>query len=93
MQSASTIIRNKTGLHARPASDFVVAAKTYSAKVTIRHAEEDESTAVSAKSIVMLLSQGFEQGTTVTITADGADEDKAVAGLVELIESGFDEDE
>ena len=93
MQSASTTIRNKTGLHARPASDFVAAAKGYASKVTIRATDEAEDTAVSAKSIVMLLAQGFEQGREVTITANGEDEDKAVAELVELIDSGFGEDE
>ena len=93
MQSGNVTIRNKTGLHARPASDFVAAAKSYAAKVTIRNTDEDEDTAVSAKSIVMLLAQGFEQGMNVTITADGADEEQAVAELIELIDSGFGEDE
>ena len=55
MQSASTTIRNKTGLHARPASDFVAAAKGYASKVTIRATDEAEDTAVSAKSIVAIL--------------------------------------
>ena len=93
MRTANTIVRNKTGLHARPASDFVVAAKEYTSKITIRDAAEDESTAVNAKSIVLLLAQGFEQGATVTLAADGPDEDLAVAGLIQLIESGFGEDE
>lgn len=93
MQSGNVTIRNKTGLHARPASDFVAAAKSYAAKVTIRNTDEDEDTAVSAKSIVMLLAQGFEQGMNVTITANGEDEEQAVAELIELIDSGFGEEE
>jgi phosphocarrier protein len=93
MRAANTTVRNKTGLHARPASDFVGAAKGYTAKITIRDSAEDHSTAVNAKSIVMLLAQGFEQGADVTITADGPDEDLAVAALIELIDSGFGEDE
>lgn len=91
MQSASTTIRNKTGLHARPASDFVAAAKNFKSKITICDTA-DQDTAVSAKSIVMLLAQGFEQGTSVTITAEGEDAKQAVTELIELIESGFGEE-
>jgi phosphocarrier protein len=92
MLSASTTIRNKTGLHARPASDFVAAAKGYAARVTIRRTADAEDDAVSAKSIVMLLAQGFEQGDLVTIAADGADEVAAVEGLIELVDAGFGEE-
>ena len=80
---------NATGLHARPASDFVKLAKTFKSKISICRAGEDGG--VNAKSIVMLLSQGFACGTVVEITAEGEDEEAAGKALAELIASGFGE--
>ncbi|MBQ8278740.1 MAG: HPr family phosphocarrier protein [Roseburia sp.] len=81
-------IINKTGLHARPASDFVLTAKKYESKVTIcREGGEP----VNAKSIVRLLAEGIGQGTKVEIAVNGADEEAALAELVALVESGFGE--
>jgi len=80
---------NASGLHARPASDFVKLAKTFQSKISIRRVGEEKG--VNAKSIVMLLSQGLACGTMVEITAEGEDEETAVKALVELIASGFGE--
>ncbi len=85
-----TKIINKTGLHARPASDFVLLAKTFESKITIRNMEEN-SEAVNAKSIMRLLAEGIGQGAAVEITAEGVDEAKAVKDLAALIERGFGE--
>ena len=82
-------IKNRTGLHARPASDFVKAAKQYTSKITIKRAEEE--TGANAKSIVLLLSLGLTKGTQVEISAHGEDEQAAVEALVSLIEEGFGE--
>lgn len=90
MYSKQTKVVNATGLHARPASDFVLAAKKYESKVTIRNVDEDGE-AVNAKSIVRLLAEGMGQGTTIEIAAEGSDEQEAVDALVELVESGFGE--
>lgn len=81
-------IINKTGLHARPASDFVMLAKKFESKVTVcREGGEP----VNAKSIVRLLAEGIGQGTKVEIAVDGADEEAALEELVALVESGFGE--
>lgn len=81
-------IINKTGLHARPASDFVMLAKKFESKVTVcREGGEP----VNAKSIVRLLAEGIGQGTKVEIAVDGEDEEAALAELVALVESGFGE--
>lgn len=90
MTKLETEIINKTGLHARPASDFVLLAKKYESKVTIRNASENGAP-VNAKSIVRILAEGIGQGTKVEIEADGPDEETAVKQLVSLIESGFGE--
>lgn len=83
---------NKTGLHARPASDFVREAGKYSSKITIKRLGElSEDDAVNAKSIVHLLSLGIGEGTEVEIAAKGEDQQQAVDALAALIESGFGE--
>ena len=89
MYSKLTTIINETGLHARPASDFVRTASKFKADITIQR--EGSDTATNAKSIIFLLSQGLSKGTSVIISADGEDEQEAVDTLVALIQSGFGE--
>lgn len=89
MYVKKTQIINRTGLHARPASDFVKAAKQYSSKIMIKRAEAE--TGANAKSIVLLLSLGLTKGTQVEISAQGEDEQAAVEALVALLEEGFGE--
>jgi phosphotransferase system HPr (HPr) family protein len=76
-------ISNPTGLHARPAAEFVRAAGTYSSSVFIKKAEKQ----VDAKSILGVMSLSVRQGDEVTITADGVDETQAVAELADLVTS------
>lgn len=90
MYVKQTQIVNKTGLHARPASDFVLKAKTFESKITIRNLDVG-SEAVNAKSIVRLLAEGMGQGTKVEIAGDGPDEKQAVDSLIALMETGFGE--
>jgi phosphocarrier protein len=80
-------VTNKTGLHARPASEFVKKASSYSSNITL-HCKERE---INAKSIVGVLSAGISMGTTLRIMAEGSDEQDAVCGLISLIESNFGE--
>lgn len=89
MYSRQTKVKNATGLHARPASEFVKAAKGFQSGITICKVGGGEP--VNAKSIVRLLSQGITQGTQIEIAADGPDENEAVDSLVELVDSGFSE--
>ena len=89
MVKRQTTIINKTGLHARPASEFVAAATRFKSKITIRRINSDKE--ANVKSIVFLLSLGLTQGTQVEVAASGDDEVEAVDTLVALIESGFRE--
>lgn len=90
MVKKSTVIVNKTGLHARPAAEFVQAASKFRADITIRRTggEEDEA---NAKSIIFLLSLGLCQGDAVELKAEGEDEQEAVDALTALIDTGFGE--
>ena len=89
MVSKTVTLINPSGLHARPASEFVRAAKQFASAVKIRRAGEEAS--VNAKSMVMVLALGLCVDTEVEIIADGADEQTAVDTLAALIESGFGE--
>lgn len=88
MIKRETKIINKTGLHARPASDFVLAAKKFESRITIC---KEGGEPVNAKSMMRLLAECIGQGVKVEIAADGVDETEAVDTLVALVESGFGE--
>ena len=79
---------NKTGLHARPASDFVMLAKKYESKITIC---KEGGEPVNAKSVVRLLAEGIGQGTKAELAAGGPDEAEAIEALADLVASGFGE--
>lgn len=81
-------IINETGLHARPASDFVMTAKKYESKITICR---ESGAPVNAKSVVRILAEGLGKGAKIEIAAEGADEEQAVEALAGLVESGFGE--
>ncbi|MDR1505734.1 MAG: HPr family phosphocarrier protein [Treponema sp.] len=90
MYKKTTTVINKTGLHARPGSDFVHAAGEFASKVTIRRMDEEDDP-VNAKSIAFVLSLGVGKGVQVEIAADGPDEKQAVDSLIDFIESGLGE--
>lgn len=90
MVTKKVTVKNKTGLHARPASDFVIEAKKYESKITIKNTANGNDP-VNAKSILRLLAEGIGQGTDVEITAEGTDEQQACDALISLIETGFGE--
>ena len=87
MISKDITIVNTSGLHARPATFFIQKANTYKSAIWV----EKEDRRVSAKSLLGVLSLGIAKGMTITIIADGMDENAAVNGLAELIDSGFSE--
>ena len=87
MISRDIVITNTSGRHARPATSFVQNANSYKASIWI----EKDDRKVNAKSLLGVLSLGIAKGMTVTLVADGQDEETAIAGLVKLIDSGFSE--
>jgi phosphocarrier protein HPr len=88
--SKKIIVRHKVGLHARPAAMFVKTANTYTSKITMENLC-NQSGPVNAKSILGILSSGVETNHQIQITAEGEDEQEAVAALCELIETNFGE--
>ncbi|MBE7043860.1 MAG: HPr family phosphocarrier protein [Ruminococcaceae bacterium] len=78
-------IQNSVGLHARPATFFIQKANEYRASIWIEMGERR----INAKSLLGVLSLGIDKGTTITLNADGEDEEEAVNGLVQLVSSNF----
>ena len=87
MKTCEIMITNSSGLHARPATFFIQKANFYNSSILI----EKDDRKVNAKSLLGVLSLGIAKGMTVTLTAEGVDEDAAIDGLVSLINSGFNE--
>ena len=87
MTSRDVLIQDEVGLHARPAILFVKTAKRFTSRIDVRAGEKQ----ADAKSIVKVISLGARKGTTITISAEGADEAEAVAALISLVESDFAE--
>ena len=81
-------IRNKYGIHARPAAMFVKTAGSYDAEVMV----EKEGMKVSGKSIMGLLTLEGYKGCVLRITADGPDAIAALDALQDLIENNFFEE-
>ena len=90
MIARTTMVRNPSGLHARPASIFVKRAMDFTCDIQVRNVTKD-SEKKSAKSILSLMGLGLKQGNDIEITADGVDEQEAVDALVELVDSGCGE--
>ena len=85
MYQKTVVVKNATGLHARPAAMFIAEAKKFASAITIGREGEDQT--VHAKSMVKLLTLGICQGQSVVISAEGDDEVAAVDALAALIET------
>jgi phosphocarrier protein len=80
---------NRLGLHARPAAHFVRLASRFASDIYLSR----DSVEVNGKSIMGVMMLAAEQGARIEIRAEGEDAEKALEGLVALVERGFDEDE
>jgi phosphotransferase system HPr (HPr) family protein len=87
MPEINLIIRNKVGLHARPAVLFVQAAQGFQSEIRVLK-DGKESNAKSFKSVLAL---AVNQDDQVTLRAEGDDADQALAALTKLVENNFGE--
>ncbi len=83
----TVVVRNPQGLHARPADLLVREASRYQADISL----EKDGYRVDCKSILSLLTLGAQCGTEMSLYAEGADAEHAVAMIAELFENGFHE--
>ncbi len=77
------VVKNKQGLHARPAAIFVQVANKFDSRITVRRDTEE----VNGKSIMGILMLGAETGSLIVIEADGLDAEQALEELEKIINS------
>jgi phosphocarrier protein HPr len=88
MTSKRVTVVNQLGMHARAAAKFVHLATRFQSHVQVAR----EARQMDGKSIMGILLLAAACGSTLTITAEGADEEAAVEALAALVHSGFGED-
>jgi phosphocarrier protein HPr len=87
--TGEAVVRDPTGLHARPAVKLTKLAKSFEATVRVRSAANGAW--VNAKSPTGMMKLKARHGETLAFAADGTDAAAAVAALVALVERNFDE--
>lgn len=80
-------IRNRAGIHARPAALLVQRANEFESEIFI----ENGTDRINGKSIMGIITLGAMFGSSLTITADGSDEKEAVEALEKLFNNKFEE--
>ena len=86
MKSFEYKITDALGIHARPAGMLVKEAKAFAdTAVSITK----NGTTVKATQLMKLMSLGVKNGDVVTVTADGASEDAAIAALKAFFEANL----
>ena len=81
-------VRNRAGIHARPAALIAQTANKFTSEITI----ERDSTAVNAKSIMGVITMAAGYNTQLTVRAEGPDEKEAVSAIGKLFDAKFEEE-
>ena len=85
----SVKIRNKLGMHARPAMKLFELVQSFDCEVILRN---EAGTEADASSVIALLMLDSAQGGQIEVEASGPDEARALQAVVGLFNAGFDED-
>ncbi len=80
-------IKNRTGLHARPASVFVQIANKFESEIIIKKDDQE----VNGKSIMGLLMLAAEKGAVIKIIAEGPDAEQAAQELADLVSNDMEQ--
>jgi len=81
-------IRNRAGLHTRPASMLVKTASQFDSDVYLRR----DNYEINGKSVIGVMTLAAEQGARLTLLVEGDDEREAADAIAELFEDGFGEE-
>jgi phosphocarrier protein len=81
-------IRNRAGLHTRPASMLVRTASQFDADIVLRR----DNYEINGKSVIGVMTLAAEPGATLTLVVDGEDENEAADAIEALFEDGFGEE-
>jgi phosphocarrier protein HPr len=88
MVEKTVIIKNRAGIHARPAALLVETANRFSSSVFL----EKDGEKINGKSIMGILTLAGTYNTPIKIIAEGGDEEQAVAAISNLFETKFEEE-
>lgn len=88
MISKEVTIKNRAGIHARPAALLVQTANEFESQIYF----EKENNRINGKSIMGIITLGAGYGTALTISAEGSDEEAAVDAIIQLFENRFEEE-
>lgn len=80
-------VKNRAGLHTRPAAAIVKLASEFQADFFI----DNNGFRINGKSIIGVMTLAAAQGTTLEVSFDGPDEDQMANALCAYFERGFDE--
>ncbi len=88
MQTQDVTIKNRAGIHARPAALIVQTANEFDCEVFL----EKDNNSINAKSIMGIITLGAGYNSIVTVKTDGPDENDALQAVVQLFENRFEEE-
>lgn len=88
MVTTKVTVRNKSGLHLRPATELSALCAKCKCEVTIIHPKGS----LNPKSVLMLMGAAIKAGTEIEIQCSGEDEADSLQQIVEAIEGGFGEE-
>jgi len=88
MEEREVTIKNRAGIHARPAALIVQTANKYDSQISF----EKDDDKVNGKSIMGIITLGAGYNTTLKVIAEGNDEKQAVEAIAALFEKRFEED-
>jgi len=87
MINKKVVIKNKAGLHTRPAATLVKLASKFKSDFFI----EKDGLEINAKSIISVMTLAAPKGTSLVIKLDGQDEEEAADAIEKLFQDGFGE--
>lgn len=85
MKSFNYVIKDEIGIHARPAGLLVKEAKKFESAITL----ECGGKKAAATKLMAIMGMGVKTGNEVTVSADGADEDAAIAAMQAFFEANL----
>ena len=88
MKEFTFIVKNKSGMHARPSGRFVTVAKEFESDITVMKNNME----ASGKRLLSLMALGASYGTELCVKIEGNDEEKAFEALKKAVDEIFGEE-